>query len=857
MTYNRQLEDMMKTCYKLLILILFSIPLMLNAKNISEAELNSAFIYLIAKNTTWPHEEKLKQYNIALVDEDEDLLETFQKLTDGIPLKGKKIVAKQLTLSNVLKNYQKYQLIYLSKKNSRYLKDFYESIPIDAPVMLISNEYDDYEYIMVNLYLDNHNKKNIQINLQNILKHHLSVSNEVILTGGKEVGISKLFQSSLTALKEQEDAYIKYKLLNDKLQKKVTRYEQNIAALNAKLKKLSNNIAKKESKLEEKFKKLQAKNNELQKVTKELYAERKILESQKTKNQKLINEYKSLQEKFKEQEEKLAKQNKLLQERKSVLAHKEHMIEVLDMKIKQQVKQISKKESLLKAKSKKIKTQSVLLLLVVIIGLLLAILAWILFRNKQRTEELNEELKEAKEKAEYANQSKSMFIANMSHELRTPLNAIIGFSQLLSQDASISQEKKNLLQTIYKSGVFLLSMINDILDLSKIEARKIVLHPQPTELHTLIADIIVWLSSRAEEKGIKLELASQIEAPSCILIDPDKLKQILINLITNAIKYSKKGRVTLAVHSDQEFLYIDVADEGVGIKQEDIENIFKPFTQVGDASDRTGAGLGLTITKKFIDAMDGEIMVESEVGKGSTFTVKIPYKLSNACEMREHRPSYKSIVGIDSVKKPTIGIVDSNKENIQLLSMMLHKIGCFVHTFDSFKKIKHYLKTNSLDMLFIEKNILLAHKNEFVDIQHDNRFQTVVMSASVNIAEEDIYKQLGVNGYIIKPLTMENIYSTLEKYLHINFIYTQEKAKISVSIYTEEELYTKLLHISDEILDAIYQKAVLLNADEFHDIVDELQSVDKELANMLIYFSNKLMFDVIIDVIERVRKERE
>jgi hypothetical protein len=160
-------------------------------------------------------------------------------------------------------------------------------------------------------------------------------------------------------------------------------------------------------------------------------------------------------------------------------------------------------------------------------------------------------------------------------------------------------------------------------------------------------------------------------------------------------------------------------------------------------------------------------------------------------------------------------------------------------------------------MLFIEKNILLAHKNEFVDIQHDNRFQTVVMSASVNIAEEDIYKQLGVNGYIIKPLTMENIYSTLEKYLHINFIYTQEKAKISVSIYTEEELYTKLLHISDEILDAIYQKAVLLNADEFHDLVDELQSVDKELANMLIYFSNKLMFDVIIDVIERVRKERE
>jgi len=849
----------MKMLYKSIIFILFYslLPFTLSAKNISETELNSAFIYLIAKNTTWPHEEKIHQYNIALVDDDRDLLHTFQKLTDGVPLKGKKIIAKQLTLSEIFKHYNEYQLIYLSKKNSRYLRDLYEKIPTETPVMIISNENDDYDYIMVNLYLDNHNKKNIQINLQNIIEHHLSVSNEVILTGGKEVGISKLFQSSLTALKKQEDAYTKYKLLNQNLQKKVTQYEQNIAALHQQLKQLSDDIKQKEKKLQEKFQKLQAQNEELRKVTKELYAERKILESQKSKNQELINEYQSLKQKFAQQEQKLKEQNKLLQEREAILKHKEQMIELLDTQIKQQVEQISKKESLLKAKSKKIKTQSILLLLVAIIGLLLAILAWILFRNKQRTEELNEELKEAKEKAEYANQSKSMFIANMSHELRTPLNAIIGFSQLLSQDASISQEKKNLLQTIYKSGVFLLSMINDILDLSKIEARKIILHPQPTELHTLIEDIIVWLSSRAEEKGIKLELASQIQAPSCILIDADKLKQILINLITNAIKYSKKGRVTLAVRSDDEYLYIDVADEGVGINQDDIDKIFKPFTQVGDASDRTGAGLGLTITKKFIDAMEGEISVESEVGKGSVFTVKVPYKVSNACEMRQHKPSYKSIIGIDSAKKPSIGILDSNTENIQLLSMMLHKIGCYVYSFNTLTKMKHHLKTNSLDMLFIEKNILLKHQEEFEDIQHDYNFQTLVMSASVNIAEEDIYKRLNITGYIIKPLTMENVYAALQKYLHLNFIYSQTKQKISVSIYTEEELHKKLLHVSEDILDDIYQKAVLLNADEFHDLVDELQNVDKELANMLIYFSNKLMFDVIIDVIERVRKERE
>jgi len=828
----------------------------LAAKIIPESELDSAFIYLIAKNTTWPQEKNIKAFHIALVDDNPELLKTFKKLTKGLRLKGKKIDVQTISLHQLYTHYTHYQLVYLSVEYTQYLENFLKKIPKETPLLVISNESDDTDSIMVNLYLDNHHKKNLQINLQNILQHRLHVSNEVILTGGKELGISKLFQSSLIALKRQENAYVKYKRLNKNLEQKVKQYEQEVKQLHTKLLLLHRDVSAKEESLREKISKLREKNQALQKVMDELSLQRTVLAQQEKQNQHLVYEYQRIQKQFHVQQEKLAIQNSNLQQREDTIKKKELIIASLDKKIDQQMQQINLKELLLQEQTKKIQMQSVLLVLIGVIGVLLAFLAWIMYRNKQKMQALNEELKEAKERAEYANQSKSMFIANMSHELRTPLNAIIGFSQLLSQDETIPEEKRNLLMTIYKSGVFLLSMINDILDLSKIEARKIILHPVVTELDTLVSDLMMWLGSRAEEKGLRLELAKAVDAPSCIVIDADKLKQVLINLIINAIKYSQDGVITLCVESDKKYLYIEVRDQGVGIKQEDLETIFKPFAQVGDASDMTGAGLGLTITQKFVEAMDGEITVESELSKGSVFRVKLPYRVSHMCKANAHKMFSDSVVGIYSSKgEISLVVIDKNRDNRQLLQMALSKIGIVVTEFSSFSKAYEYLKSHQCDMIWIEKNLLFTYHENFQSINFSTATKIIAMSASVNTQEENRYKELGVDDYILKPFTLEDIYKMVQKHLPVELVYEEEKKENKKDSYKKEELCSQLEKISPQLLDTIYEAAVLLNVDEFHKVVNEVKKQDKKLAKMLLYFADKLLFDVILEAITTLKQK--
>jgi signal transduction histidine kinase len=231
-----------------------------------------------------------------------------------------------------------------------------------------------------------------------------------------------------------------------------------------------------------------------------------------------------------------------------------------------------------------------------------------------------------------ANQHKSEFLANMSHELRTPLNAVIGFSEVLLERmfGDLNPKQEEYLQDIVSSGRHLLSLINDILDLSKVEAGRMELELGSFDLPVALENALTLVRERAVRRGIRLDLKTGSRL-GAFVGDERKFKQILLNLLSNAVKFTPEGgRVTLSAELANGSVEVSVADTGIGIAPEDQEAIFEEFRQVGSdyASKREGTGLGLTLARKFVELHGGKIWVKSEVGRGSTFTIALPVRTS-------------------------------------------------------------------------------------------------------------------------------------------------------------------------------------------------------------------------------------
>ncbi len=392
------------------------------------------------------------------------------------------------------------------------------------------------------------------------------------------------------------------------------------------------------------------------------------------------------------------------------------------------------------------------------------------------------ELAEARDQAETASRAKSVFLASMSHELRTPLNGILGYAQLLSRDSALTPRQRNEVDIIYHSGEYLLALINDILDLSKIEAGKIELQPDKLDLADFLRGIVDMFQMRARQKGIEFHYHSAPDLPGGLFADEKRLRQILINLLANALKFTHQGEVRLEVGYRDNHLLVEVGDSGIGIAEEDREKIFLPFHQVGNPLQKAeGSGLGLAITRNLVDMMQGGLDMDSEPGQGSRFRVKLPLPtvdLGNADQSSVARPPARGYRFTEAARERRafrLLVVDDREENRQVLSSLLSPLGFIVEEAAEGRVALEMIRRHPPDLVFIDIVMPGMDGLEVTRrVRHLANCRTlpiIAISASVFGQHRQESLKIGCNDFISKPVELDRLLGCLEKHLPLAWVH--------------------------------------------------------------------------------------